>query len=576
VTYVALSYVWGTLPEVLETTKSNFKSLRLRGALAGKANHSLLPRTVTDAISFTRMMHQRYLWVDRLCIVQDDPSSLEKQLGQMSSIYANSYFTIIAADGDDADYGLRGVGGGSPPRSYNQNLLRFTDDCVMMAITEDETHHNSRTTTWHRRAWTFQERVLSPRNIIFFRGRVLWECRKSRWFEDIAAEPDGVTITTSKSARTGDNYNFTHSRWPDLRQYEGLVSSYNQRLLTYPSDGLRAFSAIISRLSQTFKGGFFYGLPELFFDYGLLWCPNTPVIRRTDPTGSTSFPSWSWVGWQGNVSTDYLGLSHKPILDETGGNNQAQKLVSHLSIHPVVSWQKTDRHTGKKHLISNEYGYWKEYANNPALETPPGWWRVQLNTISRSPSPGADYKETSGPVFKHQDIPGVNFRYPLPIGLWSAELGDDRWETHLSFETSRIFAFAGTLLSVGAYKIWCNIAMQNVSTCISCTLVDADSRWVGMLYLNTSSESEIPTGERCELVRISCGVADLGGGQKANLGLLEELKAIPEIRDLDVYEFYNVLWVERDGDLTYRKAPGRVWKPAWDRLHPEHVQMVLS
>ncbi|KAK4112665.1 HET-domain-containing protein [Canariomyces notabilis] len=482
VTYVTLSYVWGTIPGVLETTKSNFKDLRIHGA----------------------MMHQRYLWVDRLCIVQDDPSSLEEQLGHMSSIYANSYFTIIAADGDDADYGLRGIGGGSLPRSYNQNLLRFTDHCIMMARLEDETQHNSRTTTWHRRGWTFQERILSPRNVVFFRGRLLWECRKSRWSEDVAAEPDGVMTTTSKSAIGGGHYNFTHSRWPDLRQYEHLVSSYSRRLLTYPSDGLRAFSAILARLSRTFKGGFFHGLPELYFDYGLLWYPSTPVIRRTDPTRATSFPSWSWVGWQGNVTTGYLGLSSQLVLEEMEGKNQGQMLVS---IHPVVSWQKTDRHTGKNHLIINEYESWKNYANDSSLETPPGWSRVQIDTIPESASPGlsrrnwrsacvcwrmwpvatrwrrrsAD-KGTSRLVFRHRDIPGVNFRFPLPIGPWSAESGDDRWETQLSFESSRIFAFVGTRLRDRAsrvdMKIWCNIAMRNVPFCVECTLVDADSRSV--------------------------------------------------------------------------------------------------
>ncbi|KAL8850123.1 MAG: hypothetical protein Q9221_004940 [Calogaya cf. arnoldii] len=50
----------------------------------------------------------RYLWVDALCIVQDDEQHLNLELSQTQRVYAGAAFTIIGADGADANYGLRG------------------------------------------------------------------------------------------------------------------------------------------------------------------------------------------------------------------------------------------------------------------------------------------------------------------------------------------------------------------------------------------------------------------------------------------------------------------------------------
>lgn len=62
----------------------------------------------------------RFLWVDSLCIVQDDQVSLNNHLEHMHAIYANSYMTIVAADGLDAEYRLRGIQGIATPRATTQ------------------------------------------------------------------------------------------------------------------------------------------------------------------------------------------------------------------------------------------------------------------------------------------------------------------------------------------------------------------------------------------------------------------------------------------------------------------------
>ena len=140
--YLALSYVWGNLSNVLETTKENFSQLSKPGALCSETLLSHLPATVRDALYLTKAMGERYLWVDRLCIIQNDDEHKVEQLRWMGSIYANSYFTIIAADGQDANYGIRGVGGLSLPRSHKLDILHFSPSCSMIPEPAKETQYN--------------------------------------------------------------------------------------------------------------------------------------------------------------------------------------------------------------------------------------------------------------------------------------------------------------------------------------------------------------------------------------------------------------------------------------------------
>jgi Heterokaryon incompatibility protein (HET) len=174
--YLALSYVWGQQSSkssnMLETTKENFSELTKPGALSSTTLSSQSLATVRDAISFTKAMGEQYLWVDRLCIIQDDDEHKAEQLRWMGSIYANSYFTIIAADSKDANYGLHGVGDTSLPRLYKQDILQFAPSCSMMPSPRNENQFNKQ--DWHKRGWTYQERALSNRRMVFFEGTVFW------------------------------------------------------------------------------------------------------------------------------------------------------------------------------------------------------------------------------------------------------------------------------------------------------------------------------------------------------------------------------------------------------------------
>ncbi|KAL0931198.1 heterokaryon incompatibility protein [Colletotrichum truncatum] len=111
--YVALSYVWGEVPSVRLSTVNRPQLLR-RGGI--KAAWSALPRTIKDAIELVRKLGARYLWVDAICLVQNEPKDLSLGVNVMDQIYERSWLTIIAASGHNANAGLPGVQEGSRPK----------------------------------------------------------------------------------------------------------------------------------------------------------------------------------------------------------------------------------------------------------------------------------------------------------------------------------------------------------------------------------------------------------------------------------------------------------------------------
>lgn len=293
VPYLALSYVWGKAADPLQTALTNLSHLTLKNAFDTPCFRDRLPNTIRDSMRLTEMLHQRYLWVDRFCIVQDDLEYRTRHLKAMASIYANAYLTIVASDGDDDSHGLRGIGEGSKPREYMSREFIFAPDCHMVAHWGDLHRHF----VYDTRGWTFQERAVSRRQLVFKSGAVSWYCRLWSWHEDIV-RPYNL------GEKLGGSDLF--SRWPNLTNYASQVSAYSGCKLTYAEDGLNAFSAVTAIVARSMRGGILFGLPEMFFDGCLLWQPRGAVERRrrrrvtsgtiVDGEIIDSLPSWSWVG----------------------------------------------------------------------------------------------------------------------------------------------------------------------------------------------------------------------------------------------------------------------------------------
>ncbi|GAP89253.2 putative heterokaryon incompatibility protein [Rosellinia necatrix] len=299
--YVALSYVWDSGGAYAYTTTSeNVMLHRTPGSLDKVVQQ--LPATIRDAIDLVRRLGFRYLWIDRLCIVQDSPLSWKPNAYNMDVIYGNAELTICAADGD-ASAGLRALK--QEDHSAKQCYRTVMDGLSLMAIRSPEAY--IRQSTWSERAWTLQERLLSRRCLIFTNGRVYFQCRSVSMSEEIHADRAGARWSLDLAHTPVQMFRQIDTRaiWVYMRS----VELYTERKLSQPRDILAAFSGVSNVLRGRMRAPFAHGLPSSHFDLALLWEPTQAVERRLIANSAEKqsysigdFPSWSWAGWAGPVA----------------------------------------------------------------------------------------------------------------------------------------------------------------------------------------------------------------------------------------------------------------------------------
>jgi hypothetical protein len=105
--YVTLSYVSGTA-NFLETTTSNIQKVQQEGALLRPKLSQHLLKAIKNAIQLAERLGEPYIWIGRLCVVQDDEAQLMEQIINTTSFFGNASFTIGAVQGEDADFRLPG------------------------------------------------------------------------------------------------------------------------------------------------------------------------------------------------------------------------------------------------------------------------------------------------------------------------------------------------------------------------------------------------------------------------------------------------------------------------------------
>ncbi|EEU42846.1 uncharacterized protein NECHADRAFT_84122 [Fusarium vanettenii 77-13-4] len=294
--YLALSYVWGQVKQ-FQTVKSNFQQLQQDGALLRVRDQ--LPRLINDSIAFVADLGETYLWVDALCIVQDDPEDKKHYVPRMDRIYGEALITIVALSAHDANCALPGVVAGSrtpsPSPTKLGTLLLVPEPRSLGAAIESS--------TWRSRGWTFQEGMLSKKRLYFSDCQVYWHCSGSYCLEDGEAHTGGQLSNWNIQPLGRDVSNDPRTRF---NVYESLVKQYSRRTLTYASDSLNAFVGILSAIEDSFGWRFVSALPENLFDFALLWSPMWQGrLRPREPLGSAcNSPTWCWTAWEDNIYWD--------------------------------------------------------------------------------------------------------------------------------------------------------------------------------------------------------------------------------------------------------------------------------
>ncbi|KAI0514666.1 heterokaryon incompatibility protein-domain-containing protein [Xylaria bambusicola] len=335
--YVALSYVWGS-PKQATLTSENIYILGQTGELTKQC----LPQTISDAIQLVQLLGFRFLWVDALCIIQNDDGDKSEQIGNMSQVYGLAFLTIIAACGTNSMSGLAGLRPGT--RSFEQREVVVippgTGSAGLSLLTTCESHQTGfwspsgsdfELSAWNSRGWTLQELAMSRRCLIFTRHQALWSCgggffcEESR-FEHPLLDPDvkntapfsmpirfalysvGNVLTTQRINGTMSRFITSSEQFWD--KYNRLVQNFTFRQFSFNGDRYDGFRGIEDALHQISGEEFYWGHPRSRFEFSLSWVPEYGLHRNDDKTTlpitslnqRVSFPSWSWMGWIGRVS----------------------------------------------------------------------------------------------------------------------------------------------------------------------------------------------------------------------------------------------------------------------------------
>ncbi|KAJ9424261.1 heterokaryon incompatibility protein-domain-containing protein [Fusarium oxysporum] len=328
--YICLSYVWGTGSQTQYTTKTR-DQLSKPGGLGNVG----LPQTILDAIKVTKQLGIRYLWIDALCITQDEKDDKARVISNMGTIYANAVLSIMASSNVNPTDGLPGVG---IPRSQEQSIEKLQGITLAVAFQDARQRYSDiEDRLWNTRAWTFQERVLSRRSVYFANSQMCFICPHGACFEDTVpvSGPNSYTIVpfNDQLQLTSRIHDLWIRIWSDPTQaaYINKAFATEDDMTIFvgedpttgeaSEDGAPLYKSKAIPSSDTIdapliKGHtlwkhlihrgtntkFWHAMPEFALTRSLLWYPKEPLSRRRSPDGKILFPSWSWAAWQGHVA----------------------------------------------------------------------------------------------------------------------------------------------------------------------------------------------------------------------------------------------------------------------------------
>lgn len=335
--YIALSHCWGSSQQFTTTTAT--LDARKTGI-----SWDHLSKTFQDAISFTHRLKVRYLWVDSLCILQDDTNDWQRQASKMSSIYEHAFLTLAATNGRNSTDGC--FTKASPEYQAREFSIYDRSGTAHQIFVRRHLPH------WHLphpqyplssysehfplldRAWVLQERLLSRRILHFGPHELIFECNEgaacecffmNRIPKILQLKPThvGTMMPTIPTELLVCGVNPMGRRWREL------VEEYSRLKLTYESDRLPALSGLAQQANRTNNDQYIAGLWRSRLLDDLLWQTRGKPGHRP---AQRHAPSWSWAS-VGRPIKYAIGVDSTPEDDIT--------FVSRLTTSLDASTQST-------------------------------------------------------------------------------------------------------------------------------------------------------------------------------------------------------------------------------------------
>lgn len=332
--YATLSHCWGgPQHQPLRTTDATLKN-RQRGI-----HDAELPLTFKDAVYLCRELGIGFLWIDSLCIIQDQVSQSDwaREAPTMGNVYGNSMLTIAAGNAADSSSGCFRERMGlmywpCPIKVLGQqcHVARYPTSNEEHSGDPGDVKSSSLEDPLNARAWVLQEQILSRRSIIFAKNCLVWRCASMATNEKY---PLGIPHAPNITA---DNYRLLHcvinntlDNKQDLSSIDiytcwyRIVQSFTSRGITYKDDRLPAIAGIAKKFYAVAQDSYCAGLWRKDLFVGLLWLSARRSYKRNR---SSRAPTWSWASVNGYVSyrsiisagPDATHIPMSPLLDILG------------------------------------------------------------------------------------------------------------------------------------------------------------------------------------------------------------------------------------------------------------------
>ncbi|KAG6358249.1 hypothetical protein INS49_014133 [Diaporthe citri] len=290
--YLALSYVWGGYDSFATTTK-NRDSL---GQKEGLSKHTdEIPQTIKDAMDVVRRLGERYLWVDRLCIEQDNTTQKQAHIQKMDVIYSHALVTIIAYAGVAATSPLPGLRPGTrlglPTKRGGDVVMSVSPPSIWESGAPHET-----------RGWTLQEQLMSKRCLYFDFHTTWFQCGQGMYREldrtaghsyKLLQPPISFNMHSLGSIQVnGTRERGLEDIW---KLYAMIVQRYRTRKLRYAKDTVHAIQGIAQLISDLLGTPLISAVPMSFLPRALRFHLSPQGLS---PERIETVPSWSWAGWK--------------------------------------------------------------------------------------------------------------------------------------------------------------------------------------------------------------------------------------------------------------------------------------
>ncbi|KAH3906236.1 hypothetical protein HBI56_194010 [Parastagonospora nodorum] len=241
-----------------------------------------LPKVFRDAIAMCRRLGIDYIWIDSLCLIQDDAIDCERDIANMGNIYTNAFLNFGATGvADFPEWGLF-------YESNQDDLLPFhvpvhrKGHVLDYLVCNFDSCRVPGSTTLMSRGWVLQERLLSRRSI-YFDDVLSWECHAMLANEVF---PGGIPWDRDSLPYWGIHQPFKLSRLLDIEDskhdakhkkaklYERwrlVCMAFAKCRLTYSTDALPAISGLARAFGRALDDVYLVGLWQKDLILGLPW-----------------------------------------------------------------------------------------------------------------------------------------------------------------------------------------------------------------------------------------------------------------------------------------------------------------